>query len=37
MNLINEKGDYNDDIEQRLKAGVEAFKKSPAWQVTRLR
>jgi len=26
MNLINEKGDYNDDIEQRLKAGWKHLK-----------
>ncbi len=34
MKEINEKGDYNDSIESRLKAGVEAFKNSPAWKVS---
>jgi F-type H+-transporting ATPase subunit alpha len=34
MQEINQAGDYNDSIEQRLKAGVEAFKKSPAWKVS---
>jgi F-type H+-transporting ATPase subunit alpha len=34
MAEINAKCDYNDDIEKKLKAAVEAFKKSPAWKVT---
>jgi F-type H+-transporting ATPase subunit alpha len=33
MSEINEKGDYNDNIEQRLKAAVEGFKQSPAWKI----
>lgn len=33
MAEINEKGDYNDQIEQRLKTAVEAFKQSSAWKV----
>lgn len=32
INEINQKCDYNDDIEQRLKAAIEAFKKSQSWQ-----
>ncbi|MBS0286467.1 MAG: F0F1 ATP synthase subunit alpha [Proteobacteria bacterium] len=32
VNEINQKCDYNDDIEQRLKAALDAFKKSHAWQ-----
>lgn len=34
MKEINEKCDFNDNIEQRLKSSVEAFKNSPAWKVT---
>jgi F-type H+-transporting ATPase subunit alpha len=31
IKLINETGDYNDDIENRLKAAVEEFKLNHAW------
>jgi F-type H+-transporting ATPase subunit alpha len=31
LSLINETGDYNDDIENRLKAAVEEFKLNHAW------
>jgi F-type H+-transporting ATPase subunit alpha len=31
IRLINETGDYNDDIENRLKAAVEEFKSNHAW------
>ncbi len=31
---INEKCDYNDDVEKRLRAAIEAFKKSQSWQVS---
>jgi len=31
---INQKCDYNDDIEKRLRAAIEAFKKSQSWQVS---
>jgi F-type H+/Na+-transporting ATPase subunit alpha len=31
IRLINETGDYNDDIENRLKAAVEEFKLNHAW------
>jgi F-type H+-transporting ATPase subunit alpha len=34
MNEINEKTDYNDDIEKRLKSAVEDFKKSHGWNVS---
>ncbi len=33
MTEINEKCDYNDKIEQQLKAAVEGFKQSPAWKI----
>lgn len=29
---INEKCDYNDDVEKRLRAAIDAFKKSQSWQ-----
>jgi F-type H+/Na+-transporting ATPase subunit alpha len=31
IRLINETGDYNDDIENGLKAAVEEFKLNHAW------
>ena len=31
IRLINETGDYNDDIDNRLKAAVEEFKLNHAW------
>lgn len=34
MNEINQKGDFNDHIEEQLKAAVQAFKSSPSWKVT---
>lgn len=33
MDEINEKTDYNNDIEQKLKVAVEAFKNSAEWQM----
>jgi len=34
MQEINEKADYNDDIEKRLMAAVSAFKKDHGWDVS---
>ena len=28
---INEKGDYNDDIEASIKSGIEKFKATQSW------
>lgn len=32
---VDSKGDFNDDIENKLKAAIEAFKQSSAWQLTK--
>ena len=31
MAKINEKGDFNDDIDAQLKAGIEKFKATQTW------
>jgi len=31
MAKINEKGDFNDDIDGQLKAGIEKFKATQTW------
>tara|TARA_R110002110_G_scaffold65206_4_gene180055 strand:- start:141248 stop:142813 length:1566 start_codon:yes stop_codon:yes gene_type:complete len=32
---LNSKGDFNDDIDARLKAAIESFKQSSSWQLTK--